>query len=287
MSSSKAKPTTNPDFGEWSQAEVFRFTSQPRLEGAPLLVGWSKDTGAVSRITADHWIAASNAGAFCQIEPAGFYSLGGVTVADDVARFPQSRFFYSPQNHIAILRADEPQFNRYEFLDAVLDLAQQYGKMEALYTVNGIAALTPHTTTRRVFGVFNDAAMQKRLRQFVPADMNWQGPPHVSTYLLWLAGQRHLRGAGLWVEVPFYLAGHEDFQSAKAAVSLLAMMLGRDLDLRELDRLVADQNEKLALLEDDPETEEKIRALEEDESLNRQEQLALIEAVDSALKGSA
>jgi len=264
-----------------------RFTCQPRLEQSSFIAGWTRDTGAISQLAADYLIKASGAGEFCQLEPAGFYPVGGVTVVDDVAQFPLSRFFCSESHSAVILRADEPQSNRYEFLNTALDLAQQYGKATGLYTINGIAALTAHTTPRRVFGVFNDMAMQRRLQELVPADTNWQGPPHVSTYLLWLAGQRHLPGVNLWVEVPFYLADHEDHQSVKAVVSRLSMMLGWELDLSELDRLAADQNGKLAALEDDPGIGEKIHALEEGLSLNRQEQMELKEAVGSALKGSS
>jgi predicted ATP-grasp superfamily ATP-dependent carboligase len=307
MSSSKVKPAMNPDvdrvaagapmqgFASLRRAELFRFASMPRLKKSSFVIGWTKDTGAVSPLAADHLIKALNGNDFCQIEPADFYPVGGVTVTDDVARFPQSTFFYSERNPIVVLRADEPQSNRYEFLSAVLDLAEHYGKTdlgepsraEALYTINGIAALTAHTTPRRVFGVFNDAVTQRRLQQLVPTDANWQGPPHVSTYLLWLAGQRHVPGVGLWVEVPFYLSDYQDYESAKAAVSLLSMMLGWDVDLGEFDQLAAEQNEKLAQLENDPGIEDMIRALEEGQSLDRQEQTQLIEAVGNVLKGSS
>jgi len=285
MNSSEAKRKVVPEGA--SNDSPLRFSSQPRLERSSFIAGWTKDIGAVSQLAADYLIKTSDAGAFCQVDPAGFYAVGGVTVADDVAQFPLSRFFYSQSHSAVILRADEPQSNRYEYLSAVLDLAQQYAGATGLYTINGIAALTAHTTPRRVFGAFNDVAMQRRLQQLVPSDANWQGPPHVSTYLLWLAGRRHLPGVNLWVEVPFYLADYEDHQSVKAVVSLLSMMLGWELDLSELDRLAADQNGKLALLEDDPEIREKIRALEGGLSLNRQEQTELTEAVGSALKGSS
>jgi len=285
MNSSEAKRKVVPEGA--SNDSPLRFSSQPRLERSSFIAGWTKDIGAVSRLAADYLIKTSDAGAFCQVDPAGFYAVGGVTVTDDVAQFPLSRFFYSQSHSAVILRADEPQSNRYEYLSAVLDLAQQYAGATGLYTINGIAALTAHTTPRRVFGAFNDVAMQRRLQQLVPSDANWQGPPHVSTYLLWLAGRRHLPGVNLWVEVPFYLADYEDHQSVKAVVSLLSMMLGWELDLSELDRLAADQSGKLALLEDDPEIREKIRALEGGLSLNRQEQTELTEAVGSALKGSS
>jgi predicted ATP-grasp superfamily ATP-dependent carboligase len=277
----------NSKFETSKGAKLFRFSSQPRLKRSPFIIGWTKDTGAVSSLAADHLIKGLSSSDFCQIEPAGFYSLGGVTVADDVAQFPQSKFFYAKRRDAVILRADEPQSNRYEFLSAVLDLAEHYVRAQVICTINGIAALTPHTTMRRVFGVFNDAATQRRLQQLVPVDANWQGPPHVSTYLLWLAGQRHIPGVGLWVEVPFYLSDYEDYQSVKAVVSLLSMILGRDFDLDDLDQLAAEQDEKLEHLEEDPEIEDDIRALEEGQSLDRQEQMELIEAVGSALKGSS
>ena len=280
-------------FASLQRAELFRFNSRPRLKRSSFVIGWTKDTGAVSPLMADYLIKASNSNDFCQIEPADFYPVGGVTVTDDIARFPQSRFFYSERNPVVILRADEPQSNRYEFLSAVLDLAEHYGKTdlrepsraEAIYTVNGITALTAHTTARHVFGIFNDDILQRSLRQFVPAGANWQGPPHVSTYLLWLAGRRHLPGVGLWVEVPFYLADYEDYESVKAAVSLLSTMLGWDLDLGELNRLAAKQEEKLAELESDPGIADMIHTLEEGQSLDKQEQTELIEAAGNALYG--
>jgi predicted ATP-grasp superfamily ATP-dependent carboligase len=311
MNSSKVKPAMNPDvdwaaagpptpgrirgFASLERAELFRFTSRPRLKRPSFVIGWTKDTGAVSPLAADYLIEASGGSDFCQIEPAGFYSVGGVTVSDDVARFPQSRFFYSDQTPIVILRADEPQSNRYEFLGAVLDLAEHYGKedlsepgrAEALYTVNGIAASAAHTVARRVFAVFNDAAAQRGLQQLVPAGANWQGPPHVSTYLLWLAGRRHLPGVGLWVEVPFYLSDYEDYQSVKAVASLLGMMLGWDLDVGRLNRLAAEQNEKLAQLQSDPGIADMIHALEEGQSLDRQEQTELSEAAGNILTESS
>ena len=308
MNSSRATPAVNPDvdrgsgaplqgqtrgFASLRSAELFRFISRPRLKKSSFVIGWTDDTGNVSGLTADHLIKTSNGADFCQIEPADFYPVGGVNVTDDVAQFPQSRFFYSERYPIVVLRADQPQSNRYEFLNAVLDLAEHYGKSdlgepgraEALYTVNGITAVTAHTAARRVFGVFSDAATQRRLQPLVPANANWQGPPHVSTYLLWLAGQRHLPGVGLWVEVPFYLSDYEDYQAVKAVASVLSTILGWNFDFGEIDQLADEQDEKLAQLESDPETADMIRALEEGQSLDRQEQTQLIEAAGNVLSG--
>jgi proteasome assembly chaperone (PAC2) family protein len=265
--------------------DMFRFTSRPQIEKSSLVIGWTRDTGNVSGGTAEYVVDASDADSFCQIEPADFFPVGGVTVEDDIAQFPESRFFYDPAANLVILRTDEPQSHRYDFLNGIIGFAQHFGKAEALYTVNGIASLIPHTAGRRVLGVFNDPVIQRKLQSFVAAGMTWQGAPPTSTYLLWLATNRHLRGAGLWIEVPFYLADYEDFWSIKTAVSLFATMFGQNWDLAELDELVAEEDELLAELRaDDRDIDIKIRNLELGEMPGRQEQLELTEAVRDALK---
>jgi predicted ATP-grasp superfamily ATP-dependent carboligase len=265
--------------------EMFRFTSRPHLERPSLIVGWTKDIGAVSRGVVDFLAEAPGASSFGQIKPVDFFPVGGVTVDDDVAQFPQSGLFSNERSNVVILRSDEPQTHKYEFLNGVLDLAEHCNKAEALYTVNGIASMIPHTATRRTFLVSNDPVMQRELRRFVPAGLTWQGPPHTSTYLLWLARNRHLPGVGLWVEVPFYLADSEDFQAVKTAVLLLGKIFGWDYDLDDLDQRIAVQDETLAQLrEEDPEIDARIRILEQGETLERNEQRDLVDAVQGALK---
>jgi predicted ATP-grasp superfamily ATP-dependent carboligase len=264
---------------------MFRFTSRPQLEKPSLIVGWTKDIGSVSRGVADFLADAPGTRSFGYIRPVSFFSVGGVAVEDDVAQFPESRLFCNERSNVVILRSDEPQSRKCEFLNGVLDLAEHYNGAEALYTVNGIASMIPHTANRRVFMVANDPAIQRELRRFVPAGLAWRGPPSMSTYLLWLAKNRHLPGVGLWVEVPFYLANSEDFQATRAAVAVLAKIFGWDYDLEDLDRHVAEQDETLAQLrEEDPEIDARIRILEQGESLEREEQRDLIEAVQGALR---
>lgn len=265
--------------------EMFRFTSRPHLEKPSLIVGWTKDIGSVSRGVADFLAEVPGTSSFGHIRPVSFFSVGGVAVEDDVARFPESRLFCHERSNVVILRSQEPQSHKYEFLNGVLDLAEHYHGVEALYTINGIASLIPHTATRRVFMVANDPLLQRELRRFVPAGLTWRGPPSMSTYLLWLAKDRRLPGVGLWVDVPFYLANSEDFQATRVALALLAQVLGWDFDLEALDRHVADQDETLAQVrEEDPEIDARIRSLEQGESLERDEQRDLVAAVQGALR---
>lgn len=264
--------------------EVFRFTSQPRLEKPSLIVGWMKDMGDVSRGVADLLAGEAGGHSFCQIEPAEFFSVGGVTVESNIATFPQSRFFYDPRTNVLLLRSDEPESRRYEFLNAVLDLAEHY-KVESLYTVDGIASMIAHTSERRVFGVFNGPDIQKRLQWYLPLGLSWRGTPHTSTYLLWLAKQRHLPAAGFWAEVPFYLSGSQDAQAVRTAASMLGHIIGWDYDVDELNRRVVEQDQTLAdLRQEDLEIDMKIQSLEQGESLDSDEQGELIEAIQGALR---
>jgi predicted ATP-grasp superfamily ATP-dependent carboligase len=264
--------------------EVFRFSSQPRLEKPSLVVGWVNDTGDVSRGVADFLARATGEHSFCQIEPTSFFAVGGVTVESNIAEFPQSRFFHDDRNNLMVLRSDEPQSSRYEFLNAVLDLAEHYG-VECLYLVNGIASMIAHTSPRRVFGVFSDAETRQKLRWYVPIGLSWQGTPHTSTYLLWLAKERQIPAASLWIEVPFYLAGYQDAQAVKTAVSLLGRIIGWDYGVSDLDLRVTEQEETLAeLRQEDPEIDARIQALEQDETLDSEEQAELIEAIQGALR---
>jgi len=276
MSSSKTTPTRKP--------EVCRFTSQPRLEKPSLIVGWMKDIGDVSRGVGDFLAGAAGGHSFCQIEPTDFFPVGGVAVESNIATFPQSRFFHDGRNNLLLFRSDEPQSRRYEFLNAVLDLAEHY-KVESVYTVDGIVSMIPHTFDRRVFGVFSGAEVQRRLKWHLPVGLRWHGTPHMSTYLLWLAGRRGLRAAGLWIEVPFYLSDRQDAQAVRSAASLLGGIVGWDYETQELDRRAAEQEEMLAhLRHEDLEIDARIQRLEEGEPLDDDEQVELTEAIQGAFR---
>lgn len=265
--------------------ERFHFTSHPEIEAPSLIVGWMRNTGGVGVAVADYLAKASGSQGLCRIAPTEFFAVGGVEVVDDVARLPQARFFYDERDNAIVMRSDEPQSHRYEFLSAVLDLAEHY-RAERLVTVNGIASMIPHTGPRHVYGVFNDPRLQRELHGQVPADLTWQGTPHTSTYLLWLAGRRPLPGVGLWVEVPFYLANYEDAQAVRTVIELFGGIFERRYDLSEFDARISEQDEALAeMRQEEPEIDARISAVERGETLSKDEQLELIEAVEGALQG--
>jgi len=115
--------------------------------------------------------------------------------------------------------------------------------------------------------------------------MNWEGPPAISSYLLWIAERRGIPGVSLWPEIPFYLAAGEDFQAIKLTLSFLDKRFNLGLDLRELDERIRDQNIKIdQLREEDSEINKYIGMLEGELSLSGEEQMELTKKVTELLE---
>ncbi len=118
--------------------------------------------------------------------------------------------------------------------------------------------------------------------------MTWEGPPAISSYLLWLAKRRDIPGISLWPEIPFYLAAGEDSAVTKLVLSFLDRRFSLGLDLGELDSDIGNQNEKIAQLrEQNTEINEYINRLESGLSLNEEEQVRLARAVYELLEPGA
>lgn len=264
--------------------DIFRFTEHPEFESPSLVVGWNKDAGKLSMKVIDYLNAKISSKSFCEIEPEGFFSLGGVAIENDVARFPVNRFYYSEEDNLIVFEGTEPHFEKHGFLNALLDVAEHYCKAKELFTINGIISSIAHTIPRRILTVFNQEALQKELRGYGLEDMNWTGPPATSTYLLWMAKRRDIPGGSIWTEVPFYLGACEDFQAIKLVLSFLDKRFNLGMDLQELDEQIREQNNKLTeLREESSEIDTYIKTLESGLSLSEEEQIELIKGVTEFL----
>jgi len=264
---------------------IFKFSEQPRFENPSLIVGWNEDAGKLSPKVIEYLNRKIKSRSFSVIEPAGFFSLGAVAIEDNVAQFPEGRFYYSEENNLVVFKGSEPRFERYEFLNAILDVAEHYCKVKEFFTINGTISPIAHTSPRRVLTVFNQEAFQKKLRGYGLEDMNWEGPPAISSYLLWVAKTRGISGLSLWTEIPFYLAAGEDFQAIKLILSFFDKRFNLGLDLKELDEQIGEQNRKIAWLrDDDPEINKYIGMLESGLSISEEEQVELIKGIAELFK---
>jgi proteasome assembly chaperone (PAC2) family protein len=222
---------------------------------------------------------------FCEIEPVSFFSLGGVAIENNTAQFPESKLYCSERNDLVIFKGSEPRFERYRFLNAILDVAEHYCKVKELFTISSTVAPIAHTSSRRILTIFNQQQLQQKLQGYGLEDMNWEGPPAISSYLLWIAQRRGIPGVSLWPEIPFYLAAGEDFQAIKLTLSFLDKRFNLALDLRELDERISDQNIKIdQLREEDSEIDKYIGMLESELSLSEAEQVELTMKVTDLLE---
>jgi proteasome assembly chaperone (PAC2) family protein len=133
--------------------------------------------------------------------------------------------------------------------------------------------------------VFNQPELKKSLQGYGLENMTWEGPPAISSYLLWLAKRRGIPGVSLWPEIPFYLATREDPHAIKLTLSFLNKRFNLGLNLGEFDLEIRDQNEKIAeLRKEDPEINKYISMLESGLRLDEEEQLKLAEKVYGLLE---
>jgi proteasome assembly chaperone (PAC2) family protein len=262
-----------------------KFSGQPKFENPSLIVGWKEDAGKLSPKVIEYLNKKIKSESFCEMEPVGFFSLGGVAIENDIAQFPEGKFYCSERNDLVIFRGNEPQLEQYRFLNAILDVAEHYCKVKELFTISSTVAPIVHTSSRRILAIFNQQQLQQKFQGYGLEDMNWEGPPAISSYLLWTAERRGIPGVSLWPEIPFYLAAGEDFQAIKLTLSFLDKRFNLGLDLRDLDERIRDQNIKIdQLRKEDTEINKYIGMLESELSLSGEEQMELTKKVTGLLE---
>lgn len=263
--------------------EIFQTTN---LDHPTLLVGWqTQDMGKLAS-TVIHFLNEKMGGQkIAELNPLGFYSFGGIRFKHDLVQVPTIDFWACQQKNLLILTSDEPEFEYYRFLNTVLEWAESYFQTKDVITLNGTFSLIAHTQPRRIFTVFNQEEFKEDLQGYDVEPLTWEGPPALSSYLLWVAKRRGLPGMSLWVEIPFYLAATEDPRAIKMALSFLNRRFGLALDLSEFDSRIRSQEERIARLrEANSEINDSMRHLENGLALNEEEQLKLTKQVYDVLK---
>jgi proteasome assembly chaperone (PAC2) family protein len=270
---------------ERAMRDPIKVTLQPELEKPSLIVSWVEDAGNVGSKVIDYLNKRLMNRSFCQIHPVDFFSLGGVEIRNNVAQLPESRFYAGERNDLITFISDVPHYNQYKFLTAMLDVAEHHCKGKEVYTVSGLVSSITHTIPRRIFAVFNEPAMQEKLRGYGLHDITYEGPPHINSYLLWVAQKRGFRGVSLWPQIPFYLAASEDPQAVKLILSFFNRRFNLGPDIRDLDERIKKQNTKIAQLRtENSEINKYIEMVEAGLSLTEEEQMKLVEEVPKFLK---
>jgi proteasome assembly chaperone (PAC2) family protein len=266
------------------EKDVLRFSKTPKLQRPSLIVGWSRDAGKLGIKVIDFLNEELGSEEFCQIKPTGFFSLGGVEVENDVVQFPESTFYFCGRKNLMILKSSEPQYEWYKFMNSVLDVAEMFNT-KIFYTIGGTISLISHTSPRRIFTVFNQPELKRVFQDFGLVDMDYEGEPALSSYLLWAAKKRNIPGVSLWVEIPFYLARVEDPTSWKRVLEFFNQKFSLGIDLEEISQDIKTQNEEIyKLRRTKPAIDKYLSQLESGFMLNEKEQEKLVKEIYQSLK---
>jgi proteasome assembly chaperone (PAC2) family protein len=227
---------------------------------------------------------------FAEIEPRDFFPMGGVAIKDNLARFPESKFYACLEYELVIFQSDHPGAEWYKFLNSVLDVAEVHCQVKELYIIGAMISFSAHTTPRELLTVVNSPEMKEILSQYnLNREMDYQTAPGerptLNSFLLWIAKGRSIPGVSLWVPVPFYLAAVEDAQAQKRALSFLNKRLDLKIDFSDLDQKIREQNEKLALARSRfPQINDYINRLESNLMLSEEENGELIKNIEDFLR---
>ena len=263
---------------------------EPGLQSSSLVVGWIEDAGNLAVKVTDYLNAKLGGVEFGEVEPVDFFPMSGVSVEDDIAHFPESKFYSCPQYNLVIFKSNAPQSAWYEFLGSVLDVAEHYCHAKEIYTVGGMVTYSAHTAPRELLAVTNSPKLKRTLREYdIDTEMDYETPPGqrptLSSFLLWVAQRRGIPGASLWVPVPFYLVSTEDPPACRRTLEFLDKRLGCGIDFRDLDEEVASHNQKIAEARSRfSEIDESIRKLETHVPLTQEESERLVREIQRILK---
>ncbi len=268
-----------------------KFSWQPELQHPSLVVGWGMDASKLGAKVIDYLNRKLGGQGFCEIEPAEFFPLGGVTIEDNLVQFPESKFYACPKNDLVVLKSTPPSYEWYKFLNLILDIAQDYCRVKELYTIGAMVYLGAHTTPRELRGTFSSSAQKEALSRYNLAGLqDYETPPGqrptLNTFLLWAAKRRNIPGVSLWVPIPFYLLAVDDPRAQRRVLEFFNQRFDLGIDFSDLDEEIKDQNMKLARIRESfPEIDESITKLESNLGLSEEESHRLVKEIEKFLRG--
>ncbi len=273
-----------------SEGNLYTLYGKPDLREASLIAGWHEDVAGLGSHIIEYLIRLLKAVDFCAIEPEQFFAMEGVTVQDDIAHFPESRFYCAPEKNIVLFLSSVPSTEWHTFLDLVVDIAVNHCDVRQIYTVGGMVGNVAHTQPRSLFSVFTDSKTKDDFMKLQLSEtIDYESPPGqrptISSYLCWTAGGKGIPGINLWVPIPFYLVETVDAQAYRRILDAFNRSLLLGLDLSPLDEDIGRQKENIArIVADHPELNDYLRKLESRLALTEEESEHMVDLISRNLK---
>jgi hypothetical protein len=132
---------------------------------------------------------------------------------------------------VVLVSGPEPSLRWPEIASAVVDTARDLGVRDA-YTLAGMPALVSH---RRAVPVFATATHRSLAQELAPLRQLYAGPTGLQTVMQRALGDADIQCAGLWAQVPQYVAGSPSPPAVRALLRRCAEISRLSIDLRPLD----------------------------------------------------
>ncbi|MCS7163594.1 MAG: PAC2 family protein [Thermodesulfovibrio sp.] len=257
-----------------------RFLKEIKFSEPPsLLVGWEKDVGSLATGVINFLNEKLKTFYFCEIKPVEFFSIDEVSVKNGVIVFPQSKFYAAPEKGLIIFKSSTPIRKWWDFLNLILDIVEKL-QVKELFTINGNPWPVLHNQLRRVLTVRNDPKFKNELKRYGLLGMEYEGPPAISSYLLWVAKERKIPGLSLWIDICFYLSSFEDVRAQKRILQFLDQRFNLEINFEEIDEKIKKQDLELRhLRSQNPEIDSIFELMEKGHPINPIDQEKLIRAV--------
>ena len=263
---------------------------QPELQRPSLIVGWSGDASTLGAKVIDYLNKKLGGQSFCEIEPAEFFTLGGVTIEDDLVQFPESKFYACPDSDLVVLKSTPPSYEWYKFLSLILDIAENYCHVKEIHIIGGMVSLSAHTNPREIMGTFNSPELKNALSHYnLGRGFNYETPPGqrptLNSFLLWVAQRRNIPALSLLVPIPFYLLAVDDPKAQRRVLEFFNQRFDLAIDFSDLDEEIRQQNQIIAEVRNRfPDIDESISRLESNLRLSAEENQRLLTEIERFLR---
>ena len=229
----------------------------PKLTNPTLVAAWP-GVGNVALIAATYLKDKLKAKPLGELDPQGFFDLGGVFIKDnliEMPEFPHSAFYYwkrrgnKGEDLLIFLSEAQPSFGAYEYVGKVLDIAESFG-VRRVYTL--AAAVTEHHPDEpRVLGAATSPELFEELKRYgvvLAGDFYVAG---LNGLLLGAAKERDLEGICLLGETVKYAAKLANPRSSQAVLHVLTKLLQVNIDMAELKEFAEGTEKQLKQIGDE------------------------------------
>jgi len=261
------------DVERFPALEHLRWSRRPQLHAPVLLVafaGWS-DAGDAATTAVRFFDETWEARPFAAIDPEHFYDFSStrplVRLDDNDQReivWPENTFASASvagtDLDVITLTGVEPQLHWRTFCDQIVGVARLFDA-KLVVTFGALLAEVPHARPVSIFGVghASDSARKLNLLQ-----SRYEGPTGITGVLQASCREAGINAASLWAAVPTYVPSAPSPKAALALVERANSMLGVETENLELSNAATEyENEVSELVDDDEETSEYVRQLEE------------------------